>query len=115
MAQVIRAIFAHDILLAEDFQEFAAVIGKHIDLAESLIDNPDFLVWIIGADANAVRPRAFGAGTQEIPVIPQFFDIAIAIERIHAVLPGAQFAALQHIYTQRACVLFELGRQREWQ
>ena len=45
-----RLVIPRDKFLSERHQEFAAVVGKHVDLMKSLVDDPDTALRVIGTD-----------------------------------------------------------------
>ena len=59
-----------------------AVVGELVDDLHVVVDDPDVLLRIVGADVDRVR-----AAEQLVPLLPGLDDLAVAIDHDHAVLP----------------------------
>ena len=93
---VMRFVVAGDVLLAQGHQQFVAVVGKDIDDVAAFLDQPQAVLGIVGAHAQAMGARAVGARKQVIPVVPDFEHLAFAVYHVNTVLPGAA-APAQHV------------------
>ena len=98
----VRAVAARHVLLAERLQQLLAVIGKHVDGVERFVDDPHAPLAIVGADAETMRARARRAFAERVPLRPALLDVAVAIERVQAVLPHAAIGQRQDVHLDRS-------------
>ena len=98
----VRAVLSLDVLLAKRLQQLAAVVREHIDLTERLVDDPHAMFGIVRADAHPMRSRAGRALAQIVPLRPALLDVAVAVERVQAVLPDAALGGIEHVDADRA-------------
>ena len=97
-----RGIAAGHVLLAERLQQCLAVVREYVDGVERLVDHPHAARRIVWADAQAMRSWSGGAFAEVVPLRPALLHVAVAIERVEAVLPHAAIGQGQHVHLDRA-------------
>ena len=105
-------VAAAHVLLAQRRQQLAAVVGEDENLVAGLVDHPHAPFRVVGADADAVRPRSVGVGAQVVPLVPDLDQVAVAVDHQQAVLPHAQPGVAERVDADGADVAGELRGHR---
>ncbi len=108
----VRLVVSRNALLPERHQQLAAVVREDVDLVEGLVDDPHPALGIVRADSDTVGPGTIRSFAQMIPLAPELFQVAVAVERVETVLPDPAISVAKHVDPDRAGVLRELLRDR---